>query len=226
MKKIFSVFLMVIILLFSMIPCVSATSMPDENEKCSITVDCKEPGFTYVIYQIATVDYEHSTSNNISYIVDGSLSTATPNETVNINADEVEEFINNLHNLRQWPDNVPIVDKFTSDDNIQSSVYKGLSHGLYYIRITDTSGGITSVSPVGLSVPYYDKDSGIWIYESSINLQDCVTEPKDLDIGSTLAIAVLFALIAGLLFALLMFGYDAHLRKKKLLKDTEYDDDF
>lgn len=217
MKKLLNIFLLVLILVFSVIPCVSASKIPDTEAKCSITVDCGVPGYTYTIYQVGTLDEVNTaSSNNATYLVDDCLSMATPNNTTRIDEEDLKDFFNNLEHVRQWRLNndIAAIGTFTSKDDLTSTVYTNLSPGLYYIRLTDAPNEIISASPVGLAVPYYDEDNSEWVYNSSVILSDNVTEVPEMSFGKALAISVLVGLSAGIIFMVFLVCYAMHRREQ------------
>lgn len=144
-KKILAVLLSVMFIL-AMVPfAVSAAT-----EEVSFTVDCAKPGYTFTVYQVATLDTE--TGKYTMTAADANVRTAVMS---NAGTASVLQALDNA----SASDLGTVVDTYTSSDASSPKTFT-VTSGLYYIKATTMPSTVKSVTNSVVALPYYQ--DGAW----------------------------------------------------------------
>lgn len=147
-KKIIAM-LMAAILMVAMVPFTASAA----TEQVSFTVDCAKEGYTFTVYQVATLDTE--TGNFTTVATDTAIIDAVKSEapTASVLAACDAATTASLGT---------VVDTYTS---AATSAPKTLTvaSGIYYIKATSMPTTVKSVTNSVVALPYYDSNNNTWV---------------------------------------------------------------
>ena len=171
MKKTRNIIAMLMIVALSIVSIpfsASATSLKnDDNVK--ISVSCDKKGYTFEMYQVATLDsttsnpYETKYNSNVPEIAD------------TIKDGNTKDALSQLDSIDTLPSGAKSFGTFDSD-KVTEKTFTDLPQGIYYIRATEYPADVTKVENSILALPYYASDKG-WVYSyDTIELAKKVVE--------------------------------------------------
>lgn len=171
MKKTRNILAMLMIVALSIVSIpfsASATSLKnDDNVK--ISVSCDKKGYTFEMYQVATLDsttsnpYETKYNSNVPEIAD------------TINDGNTKDALSQLDSIDTLPSGAKSFGTFDTDKATEKT-FTDLPQGIYYIRATEYPADVTKVENSILALPYYTSDKG-WVYSyDTIELAKKVVE--------------------------------------------------
>lgn len=156
-KKIIVPITVIAMLILSAVP-YSAETLLDTDKKVSISVTCSKPGYTFELFQVASLDSNSTSPYKIMY-------NAFTSEIKNaVNSGDSKDILLQLDNLSTLPDTVISCGIFDSNEN-SFMTFDNLSQGIYYIKTTGYPAGVKRVENSVIALPYYNGES--WIYESA-----------------------------------------------------------
>lgn len=170
-KKSFAITIVVLMLILSAVPFVSADTVIKETQKVSFTVKCSKPGYTFEVFQVAQLSSPTSPTFATSYepLFDEIKDDVKSGNTKNIllKLDQISPA------LSPMPD--AAISCGTFDSSNGSKKFSNLEQGIYYIKCTSFPAGVKSVENSVLALPYF-KDNN-WIY--TVDPIDLATKVAD-----------------------------------------------
>lgn len=171
MKKVRNILAMLMIVALSIVSIpfsASATSLKnDDNVK--ISVSCDKKGYTFEMYQVATL--ESTTSNPF----ETKYNSNVPEIADTIKDGNTKDALSQLDSIDTLPAGVKSFGTFDTDKATEKT-FTDLPQGIYYIRATEYPADVTKVENSILALPYYASDKG-WIYSyDTIELAKKVVE--------------------------------------------------
>lgn len=172
MKKVRNILAMLMIVALSIVSIpfsASATSSLKNDDNVKISVSCDKKGYTFEIYQVATLDsttsnpYETKYKSNVPEIAD------------TIKDGNTKDALSQLDSIDTLPSSAKSFGTFDSD-KVTEKTFTDLPQGIYYIRATEYPADVTKVENSILALPYYASDKG-WVYSyDTIELAKKVVE--------------------------------------------------
>ena len=159
MKKTRNIIAMLMIVALSIVSIpfsASATSSLKNDDNVKISVSCDKKGYTFEIYQVATLDsttsnpYETKYKSNVPEIAD------------TIKDGNTKDALSQLDSIVTLPAGVKSFGTFDTDKATEKT-FTDLPQGIYYIRATEYPADVTKVENSILALPYYTSDKG-WVY--------------------------------------------------------------
>lgn len=159
MKKVRNILAMLMIVALSIVSIpfsASATSSLKNDDNVKISVSCDKKGYTFEIYQVATLDsttsnpYETKYKSNVPEIAD------------TIKDGNTKDALSQLDSIDTLPAGVKSFGTFDSD-KVTEKTFTDLPQGIYYIRAIEYPADVTKVENSILALPYYTSDKG-WVY--------------------------------------------------------------
>ena len=147
----------------------SATSSLKNDDNVKISVSCDKKGYTFEIYQVATLDsttsnpYETKYNSNVPEIAD------------TIKDGNTKDALSQLDSIDTLPSGAKSFGTFDTDKATEKT-FTDLPQGIYYIRATEYPADVTKVENSILALPFYTSDKG-WVYSyDTIELAKKVVE--------------------------------------------------
>lgn len=172
MKKVRNILAMLMIVALSIVSIpfsASATSSLKNDDNVKISVSCDKKGYTFEIYQVATLDsttsnpYETKYKSNVPEIAD------------TIKDGNTKDALSQLDSIDTLPSGAKSFGTFDTDKATEKT-FTDLPQGIYYIRATEYPADVTKVENSILALPYYTSDQG-WVYSyDTIELAKKVVE--------------------------------------------------
>lgn len=172
MKNLKSLLVMLVIIALSIMSIpfsVSAASSLKNDDNVKISVSCDKKGYTFEMYQVATLDsttsnpYETKYNSNVPEIAD------------TIKDGNTKDALSQLDSIDTLPAGVKSFGTFDTDKATEKT-FTDLPQGIYYIRATEYPADVTKVENSILALPYYMSDKG-WVYSyDTIELAKKVVE--------------------------------------------------
>lgn len=172
MKKVRNILAMLMIVALSIVSIpfsASATSSLKNDDNVKISVSCDKKGYTFEIYQVATLDsttsnpYETKYKSNVPEIAD------------TIKDGNTKDALSQLDSIDTLPSGAKSFGTFDTDKATEKT-FTDLPQGIYYIRSTEYPADVTKVENSILALPYYTSDKG-WVYSyDTIELAKKVVE--------------------------------------------------
>lgn len=172
MKKVRNILAMLMIVALSIVSIpfsASATSSLKNDDNVKISVSCDKKGYTFEIYQVATLDsttsnpYETKYNSNVPEIAD------------TIKDGNTKDALSQLDSIDTLPSGAKSFGTFDTDKATEKT-FTDLPQGIYYIRATEYPADVTKVENSILALPYYTSDKG-WVYSyDTIELAKKVVE--------------------------------------------------
>ena len=172
MKKTRNILAMLMIVALSIVSIpfsASATSSLKNDDNVKISVSCDKKGYTFEIYQVATLDsttsnpYETKYNSNVPEIAD------------TIKDGNTKDALSQLDSIDTLPSSAKSYGTFDTDKATEKT-FSDLKQGIYYIRATEYPADVTKVENSILALPYYTSDKG-WVYSyDTIELAKKVVE--------------------------------------------------
>ena len=171
MKKTRNIIAMLMIVALSIVSIpfsASATSLKnDDNVK--ISVSCDKKGYTFEMYQVATL--ESTTSNPF----ETKYKSNVPEIADTIKDGNTKDALSQLDSIDTLPSSAKSYGTFDTDKATEKT-FSDLKQGIYYIRATEYPADVTKVENSILALPYYTSDKG-WVYSyDTIELAKKVVE--------------------------------------------------
>lgn len=172
MKKTRNILAMLMIVALSIVSVpfsASATSSLKNDDNVKISVSCDKKGYTFEMYQVATLDsttsnpYETKYKSNVPEIAD------------TIKDGNTKDALSQLDSIDTLPSGAKSFGTFDTDKATEKT-FSNLPQGIYYIRATEYPADVTKVENSILALPYYTSDKG-WVYSyDTIELAKKVVE--------------------------------------------------
>lgn len=172
MKKTRNIIAMLMIVALSIVSIpfsASATSSLKNDDNVKISVSCDKKGYTFEMYQVATLDsttsnpYETKYNSNVPEIAD------------TIKDGNTKDALSQLDSIDTLPSSAKSYGTFDTDKATEKT-FSDLKQGIYYIRATEYPADVTKVENSILALPYYTSDKG-WVYSyDTIELAKKVVE--------------------------------------------------
>lgn len=172
MKKVRNILAMLMIVALSIVSIpfsASATSSLKNDDNVKISVSCDKNGYTFEMYQVATLDsttsnpYETKYNSNVPEIAD------------TIKDGNTKDALSQLDSIDTLPSGAKSFGTFDTDKATEKT-FTDLPQGIYYIRATEYPADVTKVENSILALPYYTSDKG-WVYSyDTIELAKKVVE--------------------------------------------------
>lgn len=164
-KKVMSL-IIAVLMVMAMIPMAASAATPD----VTFTLNCTKSGYTFTIYQLATIDTAtgiYTTNANIDSSIASLITDATSTQT-----DGTQKIINACDAITDAAKRGTAIGTYTSTTGATSYTVPG---GLYYIKATTTPATVKSVTNSVLALPYYKNNAWVSTYET-INLAPKVND--------------------------------------------------
>lgn len=158
LSKILTSFLLVMALIFTAIPLASASTLLDESKKGSISMTCDKPGYTFTVYNVATLDSTSTSPYETAY------KSLVPSISNSILSGDTKGILKALDSISSMPSTAKSVGTFTTSQTSTSKNLTNLEHGIYYIKATNFPAGVKSVTNSVIALPYFN--GADWIYDS------------------------------------------------------------
>ena len=156
-KKTFAILLTIMIILSAFaITSVSAAELLDTSADTAITLNCSKPGYTFTVYQVATIE---STSNPYETAYKSKIPSVA-NSILRGNSASVLAALDNVFD-KSLPTTAKEVGTFTTSAAVTSKTIT-LEQGVFYIRATNFPAGVKRVTNSVVALPYFDGNN--WIY--------------------------------------------------------------
>lgn len=172
MKKTRNILAMLMIVALSIVSIplsASATSSLKNDDNVKISVSCDKKGYTFEMYQVATLDsttsnpYETKYKSNVPEIAD------------TIKDGNTKDALSQLDSIDTLPSGAKSFGTFDTDKATEKT-FSNLPQGIYYIRATEYPADVTKVENSILALPFYTSDKG-WVYSyDTIELAKKVVE--------------------------------------------------
>ena len=172
MKKVRNILAMLMIVALSIVSIpfsAGATSSLKNDDNVKISVSCDKKGYTFEIYQVATLysttsnPYETKYNSNVPEIAD------------TIKDGNTKDALSQLDSIDTLPSGAKSFGAFDTDKATEKT-FTDLPQGIYYIRATEYPADVTKVENSILALPYYTSDKG-WVYSyDTIELAKKVVE--------------------------------------------------
>ena len=172
MKKTRNILAMLMIVALSIVSVpfsASATSSLKNDDNVKISVSCDKKGYTFEMYQVATLDsttsnpYETKYNSNVPEIAD------------TIKDGNTKDALSQLDSIDTLPSGAKSFGTFDTDKATEKT-FTDLPQGIYYIRATEYPADVTKVENSILALPYFTSDKG-WVYSyDTIELAKKVVE--------------------------------------------------
>lgn len=167
--KIIIAMIIVVMMVMTTIPFVSAAAALDTTKKVSITLSCAKPGYTFEVYKVANLTTTSTSPYEVKY------TSLVPAISSSVLSGSTATILKNLDALDTIPSTAPSQGTWTTSDASASKVYNNLSQGIYYIKAINYPAGVTSVTNSVVALPYYNNSN--WVYASgTINLASKVVD--------------------------------------------------
>lgn len=159
MKKVRNILAMLMIVALSIVSIpfsASATSSLKNDDNVKISVSCDKKGYTFEIYQVATLDsttsnpYETKYKSNVPEIAD------------TIKDGNTKDALSQLDSIDTLPSSAKSYGTFDTDKATEKT-FTDLPQGIYYIRAIEYPADVTKVENSILALPYYTSEHG-WVY--------------------------------------------------------------
>lgn len=159
MKNLKSLLVMLVIIALSIMSIpfsVSAASSLKKDDNVKISVSCNKKGYTFEMYQVATL--ESTTSNPF----ETKYKTNVSDITESIENGNTKEALTKLDTISTLPSTAKSFGTFDTD-KASEKTFTDLPQGIYYIRAIEYPADVTKVENSLLALPYYTSDKG-WVY--------------------------------------------------------------
>lgn len=164
-KRLFSSFIAIALILMMAIPAVSAaTTFLDTSKKVSFTVNCDTPGYTFNVYKVASLDsnstspYETKYTSLVSSITSSTVTQdIIDGNSVGLLADLDKIATSKLTNK---------VGSFgTTSATVTTKTFSNLDQGVFYVKAVNYPAGVKEVRNSVFALPYYPDNETGWTYE-------------------------------------------------------------
>lgn len=162
MKKTRNILAMLMIVALSIVSIpfsASATSSLKNDDNVKISVSCDKKGYTFEIYQVATLDsttsnpYETKYKSNVPEIAD------------TIKDGNTKDALSQLDSIDTLPSGAKSFGTFDTDKATEKT-FSNLPQGIYYIRATEYPADVTKVENSILALPYYTSKGWVYSYDT------------------------------------------------------------
>lgn len=162
MKKTRNILAMLMIVALSIVSIpfsASATSSLKNDDNVKISVSCDKKGYTFEMYQVATLDsttsnpYETKYKSNVPEIAD------------TIKDGNTKDALSQLDSIDTLPSGAKSFGTFDTDKATEKT-FSNLPQGIYYIRATEYPADVTKVENSILALPYYTSKGWVYSYDT------------------------------------------------------------
>ena len=172
MKKLKSLLVMLVIITLSIMSIpfsASAASSLKNDDNVKISVSCNKKGYTFEMFQVATLESTTSTPYETKY------KSNVPEIADTIKDGNTKDALSQLDSIDTLPSGAKSFGTFDTDKATEKT-FSNLPQGIYYIRATEYPADVTKVENSILALPYYTSDKG-WVYSyDTIELAKKVVE--------------------------------------------------
>lgn len=164
-RKLLAVTTVVMLLIMSAIPFVSAETLLDTNRKVSFSVNCDKDGYTFEVFEVAKLTSVKIPSYETSYepLFDGIAEEVKSGKTKDIllKLDAISPVLSDMP--------ATAISYGTFESKNKTKVFSDLEQGIYYVKCVSFPAGVKSVENSVVALPYFN--NGNWIYTiNAINL--------------------------------------------------------
>lgn len=180
-SKILTAMLLVIMIVMTALPSVSAAALLDSTKKVSLSMNCSKPGYEFTVYQIATLDTNASTPYETKYnsLIADDVSSETI--TANINDGDTAALLATLDKIDEpMPTSAPVKYTWSTSATTTTATATNLPQGIYYVKATNYPAGVQAVTNSVVALPYYKDNTAGWTY--SIANIELATKVVDKDV--------------------------------------------
>lgn len=161
--------LIVVVLAVMVFPISAGAATIKKDNNVSINVDCSKKGYTFEIYQVATLVSTTSNPYETKY------KTNVPEVDANILAGDSKTALSTLDGIETLPTTAKSYGTFDTD-KATTKTFSNLPQGIYYIRAIEYPADVKKIENSILALPYYTSADG-WVYSyKNINLAEKVVE--------------------------------------------------
>lgn len=172
LMKTITVTLAILMILIAAIPIASADTLRNEDQKVSITVNCNKPGYTFELFQVASLNstvsgtaYETAYTPLFDDIADEVKSGNT--KSILLKLDAISPA------LSEMPATAISYGTFESAN--RTKTFSNLEQGIYYVKCIKFPAGVTAVENSVVALPYFSNNN--WVYTiDPINLATKVAD--------------------------------------------------
>lgn len=168
-----SAFIIILTLIITAIPFVSAATVLDETKKVSVTLNCSKPGYTFELFRVADLKTTSGTTNETAYTP---LFDSIATEVKAGNSKNLLAKLDSLSPINTaMPTGAVSCGTFASTASTTTKTFSSLAQGIYYVKCTKYPAGVKSVTNSVFALPYFQNNS--WVYTlSAINLANKVAD--------------------------------------------------
>lgn len=167
--KVTTSIIVVMMLILTAIPFVSAATLLDESKAVSVTLNCSKPGYTFTVYKVAKLESMSSTPYETKY------TSFVPEISDEIMGGDTKSILSKLDNIETMPNTAPVQQIWTSSATATTITVKLYGQGIYYIKATNYPAGVKAVTNSVVALPYFSNNN--WVYNvPAINLANKVVE--------------------------------------------------
>lgn len=167
-KKIMAM-MIVVVLAVMVFPISAGAATIKKDDNVSINVDCSKKGYTFEIYQVATLVSTTSNPYETKY------KTNVPEVDANILAGDSKTALSTLDGIETLPSTAKSYGTFDTD-KATTKTFSNLPQGIYYIKAIEYPADVKKIENSILALPYYTSADG-WVYSyKNINLAEKVVE--------------------------------------------------
>lgn len=167
-KRIFSILLAILLFVLSSTFAASAAELLDTSRKVSLNLNCLKPGYTFTVYNVATLDHTSTSPFETAY------NSLIPEISDKILSGKTADILVALDEIETIPQTATVVGTFESSAISTSKTINNLAQGMYYVRATNFPAGVKSVTNSVVALPYYNNS---WIYSiDDISLAEKVVD--------------------------------------------------
>lgn len=167
-KKIMAM-MIVVVLAVMVFPISAGAATIKKDDNVSINVDCSKKGYTFEIYQVATLVSTTSNPYETKY------KSNVPEVDANILAGDSKTALSTLDGIETLPSTAKSYGTFDTD-KATTKTFSNLPQGIYYIKAIEYPADVKKIENSILALPYYTSADG-WVYSyKNINLAEKVVE--------------------------------------------------
>lgn len=167
--KKFMAMMIVVVLAVMVFPISAGAATIKKDDNVLINVDCSKKGYTFEIYQVATLVSTTSNPYETKY------KTNVPEVDANILAGDSKTALSTLDDIEKLPSTAKSYGTFDTD-KATTKTFSNLPQGIYYIKAIEYPADVKKIENSILALPYYTSTDG-WVYSyKNINLAEKVVE--------------------------------------------------
>lgn len=156
--KLFSFLLVATLLVISSIPFASAATLLDESKTVSISMTCNKPGYTFEVFQVASLESTSTSPYETKY------NAFIPEIEDAIKSGTTSEILSILDGMSTLPSTAVSQGTWKTSATSTSKTFSNLAQGIYYVKALSYPAGVKSVTNSVVALPYYNNG---WVYDIS-----------------------------------------------------------